>query len=1187
MLAIYGCAPQAPSPAPGAASRPAGEALVPLPPRAMTPLAKLQPPLAEPASRPYGRELPAQARRALLEAQQLIQSRNISGAIDRLDRASRFDPDNPQICRLLGTAYLLLPDRGKAMEQFARAVKNAPDDLESHMRLGELLAGQGQVSAAILEFRTASLCPGFKPSEPAAALVLYHLGNLLESDGCWTASLECFDQLAGWIEKNGRSYTSSRAMADMVLHPQLLLSRRGSLLAKLRQPAQAVELLDRAYKRDRSNAVTARLLTESLIAIKQFDRAAKTLVEMATNTAQMAQAAELAVRLCNAAGDKTLPMRIWNDYRAGHAMNPTFAVALASASERIGAPDQALELVKIVLKEVPDDVLAGQFLAGLCARRGMPEDGLRQLAAVLAVDESSLGGVNNGIAEIASGKLPDDFALNFANKVIAEKKYTLHYVAGRLAQEKGKRLLAADQFKRCLDQKNDFLPAYEALVDVYLAQRQNEELDRILKRLAKLSESGYFTNYIEGKIRLARQEFGPAVPALEQSVKDNPGFTPALLLLAEAYLGNEQYDQAEQTYLKAIEAQNDNPQPYRKLFDLYLARRQNDKAEAVMTALLNRNANSVEGRIMQAQLLTVQGKLSDARNLLDALSAQIGENEDVDLLRIGLQLGTGAPARADFDRSVKRLRDIIRKDPSKSAPRQILAELLNQPGRHGDAAHVWGMLYEETSRPADLGKLYAAALIRAGQFAAASRILEGEGFLKSSPKDALLRRLLRDALEGEKKYDQAIAYLEQWAAEKEDLARSQLSYRWRLARLYGLTKQYDKAQKTLDACLSASDISDGPRIRNEKLHYFVAAGQYDKAVEYAQQWYQDSAESLLPRLQLGYWLGKYRRHDQAVELLDKWMAAKPSARDMQEYKRQKLLLLADANKLDQAVELGMAWVKDSSGETDPRQVLIAVLLKANRIDEAEKLLAGWLKNVAATRPAAGASDNDELLAYLREQDVRLLMLRSRPADALARADAYLRVDPNASDLRSLKATALSELGKTEQAVAVLEALQSQEPTPRHANDLGYFYAERGEKLDLAEKMLREAIADPNLREREIIAYSDSLAWVLYKQGRILQAGRIFEQILRIDMPAEDDSEEPLNDEPVIYDHAGDTYYRLGCTDKAVELWTRAAHLAEKDKNPLQEVRAIQASAPAKIKAVRSGKEPRVAPLGAGIAEPPK
>ncbi len=446
--------------------------------------------------------------------------------------------------------------------------------------------------------------------------------------------------------------------------------------------------------------------------------------------------------------------------------------------------------------------------------------------------------------------------------------------------------------------------------------------------------------------------------------------------------------------------------------------------------------------------------------------------------------------------------------------------------------------------------------------------------------------MLRDALEGDKKYDQAIALLEQWATEKEDLAHSQLSYRWRLARLYGLTKQYDKAQKVLDDCLASADVSDNARIRNEKLHNYVAAGQYDKAIEYAQKWYQDSSESPLARLQLVYWFGKVKKYDEAYGLLDKWLAAKPNPKEASEYKRQKIALFADANQTDQAVAYAQAWIKDAPGDVDPKQLLISVLLRDERIDQAAKTLAGWLKDVAATRPAAGASDDDDMLSYLREQDVRMSLYQLKPADALAKADAYLRVDPNASDIKSLKSSALSELGRHDEALAMLESINTQDPSPRHCNDLGYFYADRGIKLDQAEKLLREAIDDRTLREREVVAYSDSLAWVLYKQGRVLQAGRVFEQILRIDLPADED-DEPLPDEPVIFDHAADTYYRLGYAEKAVELWTKAMQLANKDKHPLLEIRAIQASVPEKIKAVQSGKEPKVAPLGIGIAEPVK
>ena len=67
---------------------------------------------------------------------------------------------------------------------------------------------------------------------------------------------------------------------------------------------------------------------------------------------------------------------------------------------------------------------------------------------------------------------------------------------------------------------------------------------------------------------------------------------------------------------------------------------------------------------------------------------------------------------------------------------------------------------------------------------------------------------------------------------------------------------------------------------------------------------------------------------------------------------------------------------------------------------------------------------------------------------------------------------------------------------------------------------------------------------------------------------------------VIYDHAGDVYYRLGWHDRAVAFWTKAVKLAEADKSSTREVRDLLAKTPAKIRAVREGRPANVAPLGA-------
>jgi Tfp pilus assembly protein PilF len=95
------------------------------------------------------------------------------------------------------------------------------------------------------------------------------------------------------------------------------------------------------------------------------------------------------------------------------------------------------------------------------------------------------------------------------------------------------------------------------------------------------------------------------------------------------------------------------------------------------------------------------------------------------------------------------------------------------------------------------------------------------------------------------------------------------------------------------------------------------------------------------------------------------------------------------------------------------------------------------------------------------------------------------------------------------------------------------WADRGENLDEAEVLIRRALElDPGNG-----AYMDSLGWVFYRQGRHEEA---LVELLR----ASEALEEP---DPVVFDHIGDVYGKLGQTAKAVLYWHKALQLDPKNQ----------------------------------------
>ena len=91
------------------------------------------------------------------------------------------------------------------------------------------------------------------------------------------------------------------------------------------------------------------------------------------------------------------------------------------------------------------------------------------------------------------------------------------------------------------------------------------------------------------------------------------------------------------------------------------------------------------------------------------------------------------------------------------------------------------------------------------------------------------------------------------------------------------------------------------------------------------------------------------------------------------------------------------------------------------------------------------------------------------------------------------------------------------------NDLGYLWADRGEHVQRAHEMIREAVdGDP-----ENAAYRDSLGWVLYRLGRLDEA------VVELENAAKSEPD------PVILDHLGDVYSDLEKPDKAKDAWQRS------------------------------------------------
>jgi tetratricopeptide (TPR) repeat protein len=101
------------------------------------------------------------------------------------------------------------------------------------------------------------------------------------------------------------------------------------------------------------------------------------------------------------------------------------------------------------------------------------------------------------------------------------------------------------------------------------------------------------------------------------------------------------------------------------------------------------------------------------------------------------------------------------------------------------------------------------------------------------------------------------------------------------------------------------------------------------------------------------------------------------------------------------------------------------------------------------------------------------------------------------------------------------------------NYLGYMWADHNMHLDEAADMIKRAVqSEPNNG-----AYLDSLGWVEFRQGKFEQA---LNDLLRA-------AQNMTRDDPIVFDHIGDTYSKMNRVAQALESWQKAASLDPNNK----------------------------------------
>lgn len=207
------------------------------------------------------------------------------------------------------------------------------------------------------------------------------------------------------------------------------------------------------------------------------------------------------------------------------------------------------------------------------------------------------------------------------------------------------------------------------------------------------------------------------------------------------------------------------------------------------------------------------------------------------------------------------------------------------------------------------------------------------------------------------------------------------------------------------------------------------------------------------------------------------------------------------------------------------------------------------ESLEAADESVQTADADTKLGCRLER-VQLLSQAERHQQAVAECQALLKEYNQSGDVHKIRymlSAVHSTAHQYDKAEEQLLLILKDDPDDAGANnDLGYLWADQNKKLDEAETRIRRALElDQRQRnslmhvgldsDRDNAAYVDSLGWVLFRKGDWKGARRELEKA--VSLPNGDD-------DPVVWDHLGDVYFRLKEVEKAGKAWRTAIELYE-------------------------------------------
>jgi cellulose synthase operon protein C len=504
--------------------------------------------------------------------------------------------------------------RGQKYDEAQRALEKIlaadPSNARAHAELGDRYAAEQVWPLAIREFQTAiALDSAAADNYNSLAFAYASSGRMAEAEAILRRATEIRPPSVDAIVKLGQFYITQRQLeeAERALQkaaefdpsealPRILLAHVYLDSGRL---AEAERLCEELKHRWPDNPDAYGALATFYEATAQKDRA---LAEFRTLTAIRPGDLEIKARLASTLidlGNTDEAARLCEELLLAKGNDPQTLFLNGRILLSRGRYDEAKHALTQSVQSFPQSALVYYLLGVAESGLGDPASARTSFARALALSPAMTDAAM-ALADLDARNGDYDEALRLASEVLrTNPNSTLAYVvSARISIAKGNLPQAEAQLQSALDRDPVFLPALEAMLSLEDKRGRTEE---VIRRFSVL-------------------------------ISQRPRNPMLYMLLAQAYLKQRDFGEAEANVKEAIAIDNKTPDAYGVLGEISRARGARDQAITWYKAAVEQNPKKVENHMALASLYESQGNWEEAKHAaerahsLEPASAAISNN---------------------------------------------------------------------------------------------------------------------------------------------------------------------------------------------------------------------------------------------------------------------------------------------------------------------------------------------------------------------------------------------------------------------------------------------------------------------------------------------------------------------------------------------------------------------------------